>query len=115
MEQLLLGSSFYLATHVIFTAMPRNLVEKARIKPNAILYPGVAAATTSEPVEITLYAKLSSLEADAYQAYSTVAVNFAVFNVTPMQSHLNSTLPSTFSVIGETWLNEINELRWFLC
>ena len=28
---------------------------------------------------------------------------------------LNSTLPSTFSVIGETWLNEINELRWFLC
>jgi len=28
---------------------------------------------------------------------------------------LNSTLPSTFSVIGESWLNEINELRWFLC
>ena len=28
---------------------------------------------------------------------------------------LNSTLPSTFSVIGEPWLNEINELRWFLC
>ena len=43
-----LGSSFYFATHVIFTAMPRNLVAKARIKPNAILHSGVAAATTSE-------------------------------------------------------------------
>jgi len=28
---------------------------------------------------------------------------------------LNSTLPSTFSVIGDPRLNEINELRWFLC
>ena len=28
---------------------------------------------------------------------------------------LNSTLPSTFSVIGEPRLNEINGLRWFLC
>ena len=31
------------------------------------------------------------------------------------QGLLNSTLPGTFSVIGEPWLNEINELRWFLC
>jgi hypothetical protein len=29
--------------------------------------------------------------------------------------HLNSTLPSTFSVIGDPRLNEINGLRWFLC
>jgi 3-deoxy-D-arabino-heptulosonate 7-phosphate (DAHP) synthase class II len=28
---------------------------------------------------------------------------------------LNSTLPSTFSVIGDPRLNEINGLRWFLC
>ena len=36
-------------------------------------------------------------------------------NVIITLGNLNSTLPSTFSVIGETWLNEINELRWFLC
>ena len=30
-------------------------------------------------------------------------------------STLNSTLPSTFSVIGDPRLNEINGLRWFLC
>ena len=29
--------------------------------------------------------------------------------------HLNSTLPSTFFVIGDPRLNEINGLRWFLC
>ena len=29
--------------------------------------------------------------------------------------HLNSTLPSTFSVFGDPRLNEINGLRWFLC
>jgi hypothetical protein len=28
---------------------------------------------------------------------------------------LNSTLPSTFPVIGDPRLNEINGLRWFLC
>jgi leucyl aminopeptidase len=28
---------------------------------------------------------------------------------------LNSTLPSTFSVTGDPRLNEINELRGFLC
>ena len=32
-----------------------------------------------------------------------------------LPAHLNSTLPSTFSVIGDPRLNEINELRWFLC
>jgi drug/metabolite transporter (DMT)-like permease len=30
-------------------------------------------------------------------------------------SPLNSTLPSTFPVIGDPRLNEINGLRWFLC
>ncbi len=29
--------------------------------------------------------------------------------------NLNSTLPSTFPVIGDPRLNEINGLRWFLC
>ena len=32
-----------------------------------------------------------------------------------LKGHLNSTLPSTFSVIGDRRLNEINGLRWFLC
>ena len=30
-------------------------------------------------------------------------------------SILNSTVPSTFPVIGDPRLNEINGLRWFLC
>jgi hypothetical protein len=43
-----LGSSFHVASHVIFMAISRSLVRKEKIEPKSVLHSGVVAATTTE-------------------------------------------------------------------
>ena len=57
----------------------------------------------------------SNCQATGYTPNSAKLSPELAVTSTVRQCILNSTLPSTFSVIGEPWLNEINELRWFLC